>query len=219
MWEEVHPGNTAFWKSSRSTLTLLADRCTTEHPEYGDHTAPLLPMKGGSAAHLRTGLCEWGGRRQLMAGCSGSRTEVSVCCSQALTSRHLWRRHERRCLYVLTVSYGQMVTRSRHQPWSPHSSCPLSFTSQPNEDMIPLLRSSHVRVQHAPRVRGSISAKCLHSTTVLCITSRIKPFMHDCICATAVNLQFLAHFLFSFSLFLKSNFIRNSETKPIPWLV
>lgn len=82
-----------------------------------------------------------------------------------------------------------------------------------------LLCSSHVGVQPAPRVRGSTSAKRPHSTTAPCTTGRIKPFVHDCICATATYLQFLVRFLFPFFLFLKDNFVRNTETKPVPWLV
>lgn len=138
-----------------------------------------------------------------MSGCPDSLTGVRTLSEPGaeLRSGHPWRSHERRCLYVLAASWRQTGTRSRCQPWRCRSSCPPSFTSGLSKDTLPLHCGSLVRVQQAPRVRGSTLAKHPHSTTAPCITGRIKPFMHDCICATAIYLQFLAHFVFPFFLF------------------
>lgn len=80
----------------------------------------------------------WGG--QLTAGCPDSLMGVSALLEPGaeVRSGHPWRRRERRCLYVLTASWRQTVTRSGLQPRCPCSSCPPSFTMWPREDTLPL---------------------------------------------------------------------------------
>lgn len=148
----------------------------------------------------------WG---QLMSGCPDSLMGVSALSEPGtgIRSGRLWWSHERR-LHVLTAFQRQAVTRSRRQPRCPCSSCPPSYTSWPSEDTLPLLCSSRVRVQHAPRVRGSMSAKHPHGTTALPSLAGPSPS-----CMTVSVLVFCS------LSFLKCSLIRNTETKPIPWLV
>lgn len=173
--------------------------------EYGDHLVPLLLLKGGSAAHLSSGLCEQGMGGQPVAGCPDSLMGVSALLEPGaeVRSGHPWSSHERRCLYVLTASWETDGHKEQVPALVPSLVLPsILYFRAKREDAAPaLLCSSQVGVQRAPRVRGSTSAKCPHSTTAPCLTGRMKPFMHDFICATAIYLQFLARFLFPFFLF------------------
>lgn len=153
-----------------------------------------------------------------MSGCPDSLMGVSALSEPGtgVRSGRLWWSHER-CLHVLTAFQRQAVTRSRRQPRWRCSSCPPSYTSWPSEDTLPLLCSSRVRVQHAPRVRGSMAAKHPHGTTAPPSLAGPSP---SCMTVSVPPLPIYRSLLVFCSLsFLKCSLIRNTETKPIPWLV
>lgn len=59
-WEEVYPRNRTFWESSRSTVTLCAEKYTILHllKSWPSHTSPTLE---GKFCSLSSGFWDWDG--------------------------------------------------------------------------------------------------------------------------------------------------------------
>lgn len=193
-WEEAYPRNWVFWEASKSSLTLCAEKYTILNllKWWPCHTSPIFEGKFCSLSSVFWG---WDGRTAygrlpwLFYRSPTVRLEVGIyrrimegdICMYSLPLGDRW-------LQGTGTSPRALAHLALHplaQSWArPHCPCPA---------LQELWRGAL-----CTKDEGSTLAKCLHSTTAPCIPGRIKPFVHDCVCATAIYLYSLGFFSLSF---------------------
>lgn len=190
-WEEVYPTKRAFWEASRSTLTLCAEEYTVLNllKWWPSHTSPILE---GMFCSLSRSFWDWDGETA-----SGRLPWLIYRSPTVRLEGGIHRGVMKGDICVHSLPLGDRWLQGAGT--SPRALAHLAFHPLPGSWARPHCPCPALQEpRRAPRVRGSTSAKCPHGTTAPCIPGRIKPFVHDCVCATAIYLYLLGFFSLSF---------------------